>query len=156
MKTCIKCGNEFSVRDCPECSRKRVAAWRERFPDKAKETSARFRADNVEKRRNQTKEWAAEHPDKKRARNHVRRSRIAGSGGRLSADIVEKLMALQKGRCPCCGSVLGNNFHIDHIVPLALGGGNIDSNVQLLRPECNLKKRSKHPVEFMQERGFLI
>ena len=38
----------------------------------------------------------------------------------------------------------------------ALGGLNADSNMQLLRAECNLQKSAKHPVDFMQSRGFLL
>lgn len=40
-------------------------------------------------------------------------------------------------------------------MPIARGGSNTDDNVQLLCPACNLKKSAKHPVDFMQERGFL-
>jgi hypothetical protein len=29
-------------------------------------------------------------------------------------------------------------------------------NVQLLCPPCNLKKHAKDPIQFMQERGFLL
>lgn len=45
---------------------------------------------------------------------------------------------------------------MDHIVPLALGGSNTDGNIQLLRATCNQQKHAKHPVVFMQERGFLL
>jgi len=36
------------------------------------------------------------------------------------------------------------------------GGSNTDDNMQLLRKLCNLQKHAKHPVDFMQERGFLL
>ena len=65
-------------------------------------------------------------------------------------------MVLQKGLCPCCRKPLGNDYHMDHIIPLALGGSNGDNNIQLLRSECNLEKQAKHPVDFMQSRGFLL
>jgi len=45
---------------------------------------------------------------------------------------------------------------MDHIVPLAKGGKNIDSNIQLTCPKCNLEKNSKDPIEFMQSRGYLL
>jgi 5-methylcytosine-specific restriction endonuclease McrA len=51
---------------------------------------------------------------------------------------------------------LGDNYHIDHIMPLALGGSNTDDNIQLLRQRCNNQKCAKHPVDFMQSRGFLL
>ncbi len=36
------------------------------------------------------------------------------------------------------------------------GGANIDGNIQLLTGLCNRQKHTKHPVDFMQERGFLL
>lgn len=45
---------------------------------------------------------------------------------------------------------------MDHIMPLALGGTNTDDNIQLLCPTCNRSKHAKHPVDFMQQRGFLL
>jgi 5-methylcytosine-specific restriction endonuclease McrA len=51
---------------------------------------------------------------------------------------------------------LGDNYHLDHIVPLAIGGTNTDDNIQLLRQKCNQQKSAKHPIDFMQSRGFLL
>jgi len=51
---------------------------------------------------------------------------------------------------------LGDDFHMDHIMPIALGGSNTDDNMQLLRKECNLQKQAKHPIDFMQSRGLLL
>jgi 5-methylcytosine-specific restriction endonuclease McrA len=65
--------------------------------------------------------------------------------GKLSQDIEMRLFAAQNGLCVCCGCNLGNNYHVDHIMPLALGGTNTDDNVQLLRAECNMRKAAKHP-----------
>jgi len=78
------------------------------------------------------------------------------NGGYLSIGIIKKLFALQKGKCACCGIPLGDDYHLDHIMPISLGGKNNDWNVQLLRKLCNLQKQNKHPVEFMQSRGFLL
>lgn len=91
-----------------------------------------------------------------RRKEHGRRARKRYSGGNLSIGLSERLYKLQRGQCPCCGQPLGGSYHMDHIVPLALGGANSDDNIQLLRKECNLSKGSKHPIAFMQSRGFLI
>lgn len=45
---------------------------------------------------------------------------------------------------------------MDHVVPLALGGPHHDSNMQLLRKLCNLRKSAKHPVDYMQSKGKLL
>jgi 5-methylcytosine-specific restriction endonuclease McrA len=34
------------------------------------------------------------------------------------------------------------------VVPLVLGGGNGPENIVVCCPNCNLKKHSKHPMEF--------
>lgn len=41
-------------------------------------------------------------------------------------------------------------------MPLALGGANEDWNIQLLRQRCNNQKKAKHPVDFMQSKGYLL
>lgn len=117
-------------------------AWRTANPDKAREATARWRAANPEKA-----------SESKRRANHARRARSVGV---LSPGIVARLYELQRGKCACCRLPLGNNYHLDHVVPLALGGSNTDDNVQLLRPQCNQKKSKRHPVEYMQSKGFLL
>lgn len=42
-------------------------------------------------------------------------------------------------------------FHIDHFVPLALGGKNEDWNILLTCPTCNGRKHAKHPAQFLRE-----
>jgi len=118
----------------------RIDAWRMANPEKmAKSASA----------------WAKAHPDARRVNENNRRAKIQTTGT-LSAGLPEKLFKLQKGRCACCGLSLGENYHLDHIMPLALGGTNTDNNIQLLRAKCNQQKHAKHPVAFMQERGLLL
>lgn len=88
--------------------------------------------------------------------SHNRRARVAAVGGTLSRDIEKRLYDLQDGKCPCCHKPLGKDYHIDHIIPIALGGSNSDDNVQLMRKRCNLEKNKKHPVDYMQSKGFLL
>lgn len=100
--------------------------------------------------------WHVKNPDARRLHGQNRRSRLRNSVGMLSIGLGERLFKLQKGKCPCCGLPLGNDYHLDHINPLSLGGSNEDSNIQLLRPICNSKKHAKHPIDFMQSKGFLL
>lgn len=71
---------------------------------------------------------------------------------KLSTDISARLYAKQRGMCPCCNRPLGRNYHIDHIMPIALGGTNTDDNVQLLRASCNAAKGASHPDAFRDHR----
>lgn len=148
-------------------------AWAEKFPEKIREKARRYYARNSEKCRARSRmyystfnEKASESRNKYRAKPEYRaidqnnqmrrRARVAISAGSLSLGIVEQLIRAQKGKCACCGERLGADYHIDHIMPLALGGKHEDSNIQLLHARCNLQKHAKHPVDFMRERGFLL
>lgn len=123
---------------------------------KARGYSAKWRENNPEKVREKRAIWNRSNPDKCRVYSHNRRAKKRESGGKLSPDIAKRLFKLQRGKCACCGIPLGDDYHLDHIIPLELGGSNNDCNVQLLRTSCNLKKGARHPVEFMQSRGFLL
>ena len=47
----------------------------------------------------------------------------------------------QQGICPGCRDrFTEDEFHIDHIIPLAHGGSNELNNLQLLCRDCNLRK----------------
>lgn len=150
---------------------KYVAAWREANQDRYQASaaaylvanrqhinfrSAAYRRLNKRKIRARTVIWSKANPERIRAYNHNRRARVANAIGTLSFDLSEKLFALQKGMCPCCRMPLGNDFHMDHIEPLALGGSNTDDNIQLLRKSCNHQKSALDPIDFMQRRGFLL
>lgn len=138
----------------PEKARARQAAWRAANPDKVRQYSAMAyaRADK-QKRKSIIAEWHKKNPRARGIHEHNRRARASG---KLSPDLPQKLFALQKGKCACCKRPLGKDYHLDHILPLALGGENVDSNMQLLRALCNMQKHKKHPVDFMQQRGYLL
>ena len=134
----------------------KAAAYRADNRDNCIAYGARWRAANREQARAAIAAWAAATPDKLRAYAQNRRARKRERGGKLSPDIAARLLKLQKGKCACCRQKLGDDYHLDHIVPLALGGANTDENMQLLRAVCNLQKSTKHPAEFMRQRGFLL
>lgn len=122
----------------PEKQMKAVASWNERNKDRCSENK---------------KKWNKQNKDHKRILTTNRRRKMAG--GTISKERIASLLVKQNGRCPCCKTGL-EKFHVDHIMPIALGGTNTDDNIQLLCPSCNLKKNAKHPVDFMQSLGFLI
>lgn len=136
------------------------SAWSAANPEKVKALRVKWRVANREKCSAATAKWAAVNREKVRKANRVyqqnRDARKRANGGKLSKDIAERLFKLQKGKCPCCGEPLGNDYHLDHITPIVLGGANEDWNIQLLRSACNNQKRARHPVDFMQSKGFLL
>jgi len=148
--------NDNWVKRNPEKALEKVIRWQKDNPRKVLEIRARHYAENREKALALAVKWHKEHPEAGRIANHNRRAREKKNGGRLSRGIVEKLFKLQRGKCACCGKPLGDKFHLDHKVPIALGGPNDDSNMQLLTQRCNAQKGSKDPIDFMRARGFLL
>ena len=148
-----------------------LARWRAANPEKVRAIDAKYRASHIEKVAAKNAKWQAANPDKIKAINakwcaanpeyvrikkQNRRARKRENGGVLSKGLAEKLFKLQRGKCACCGEPLGDDYHLDHITPLVLGGPNTDDNIQLLRSRCNLQKNAKHPIDFMQSKGFLL
>lgn len=88
--------------------------------------------------------WQREHPESKRATSSRRRS---ATGSHTAADIAEQV-ARQRGRCFWCKAKVGDDYHVDHVVPLALGGSNDPENIVAACPACNLRKGAKHPMEW--------
>lgn len=137
----------------------RSAEWRARNPEQSETAKLRaklWREHHPERAAELARRWRQANPQQRRIQYHTRRARKNASGGKLSPGLALKLYRLQKGRCACCGAHLRSRFELDHIMPLALGGRNDDANIQLLLPECNNKKRARHPVDYMRSKGFLI
>lgn len=131
-------------------------AWYAKNRDKMRRLAKEDNLKNPNKNRDRVKRWKENFPEraKQTAINaHVRRK---GAEGTHTAEEVQRLFKLQKGLCIVCRRELKANYHQDHIVPLAAGGTNWISNIQLLCPPCNNTKGAKDPIAFMQERGHLL
>jgi len=90
----------------------------------------------------------AQIPDVLRARSHSMRAARAKAAGKHTAADVRSQFARQKGRCYWCGKKVGLTYHVDHVVPLSLGGSNGLENIVVSCAGCNLKKHAKHPMDF--------
>jgi 5-methylcytosine-specific restriction endonuclease McrA len=95
-------------------------------------------------------------PEKIAARNAKSHARRIKAPGTYTADDVKALMALQRGLCAACRCSIRLRFEVDHVMPLARGGSNDRKNLQLLCRSCNRRKQAKHPIDFMQSKGFLL
>lgn len=130
--------------------------WREENRQKYNEQKRAWKIANPEKVRAQARAAYAKNPERELAKAHSRRVKSPETGTVFTRKDVARILLLQRGKCACCASSLGARFHRDHIIPLALGGTNDHLNIQLLCAPCNRKKSAKHPVDFMQENGFLL
>ena len=102
-----------------------------------------------------TKSYRAANPDRVRGWAHKRREH-GKVLSRLPYGTIPKLRKNQGNKCIYCDFCLDDVYHVDHILPIALGGKHEPSNLQLLCPTCNLRKSSKHPEDFAQSLGLLL
>lgn len=144
-KPCRICKSEdrFPSGPCRPCAKRRALT-----ADARREYQRKWYAGNKEKHNDRRSRWLNSSPTKKRDINRQKDHKKRKAAGKISKGINERLFAEQMGVCACCGDMLGNNYHLDHIMPIALGGTNEDQNLQLLRAECNMKKGAKHPDEW--------
>jgi len=63
---------------------------------------------------------------------------------------------MQRWKCAVCAVGIKDNYHLDHITPLARGGKHEPRNLQLLCPTCNVRKSAKDPIAYMRELGRLL
>jgi len=105
-------------------------------------------------------EYNSENPEKSAERSRNRRARKRNAEGKHTAEDVRAIFSAQRGLCANCKTKLfksgAKKYHIDHIMPLALGGTNWPSNLQCLCQFCNQSKHAKDPVAWARGQGRLI
>lgn len=116
----------------------------------------RYRQENLEKIRASDRRYTKENHTRLCFVYKANKAKRRAAGKMLGAGDIKSLLAQQKNRCAICRIVLRKGFHLDHVMPIALGGTNEKTNFQCLCRACNLSKSKKHPIDFMQERGFLL
>ena len=170
---------------CPECKQcvrarstayakanveKRLASckkYRDSYPDRVKQTQKNAYLKDKSDQSAARHQWAKDNKEtvlaakaKYRASNRqflnaINATRRAADGNHTGNQI-KSLLSSQKYQCACCKSSIEAGYHKDHITPLKLGGSNDILNIQLLCRTCNLSKGAKDPIQFMQEKGFLL
>lgn len=133
---------------CVGCVRSRATAFdksgkRKRWPDERAEAQQKYLAKPAKREQH---------------RCHIRnyRARKRAATGAHTPEDIEALMALQNGKCAYCKRSLKRWREVDHIVPLASGGPNGRSNLQLLCRSCNARKSHLDPIEFAKRNGMLV
>lgn len=117
---------------------KKVSRDRRRDSGKGAEALRNYRKKNPEK----AKEFS------------VRRS--GRKLGKLPSGTVKKIGMMQRWKCAICHVDAKEGYHVDHVIPLALGGKHEPLNLQILCPTCNVRKAAKHPIDYMQSIGLLL
>ncbi|MHC0429219.1 HNH endonuclease [Streptomyces sp. O3] len=76
-------------------------------------------------------------------RSHRKRREAIARGHNAAALLRKAVRRASGGRCRVClGWYLPSQVDIDHVIPLALGGEDVDGNVQVLCKRCHRTKTS--------------
>lgn len=128
------------------------AKWKE-SRERNKDYRKQWREENRSRLNALMVAWKAANPAKVKAIDCRRRGRM--SNGSHSAGDILKILAAQNLACRYCSADLSDGYHIDHRIPLCLGGSNWPENLQALCAPCNLSKGGKHPDVFEAQIGFV-
>lgn len=162
------CERRVVGRACVECSKEHDLATRgdrliyfkeynKANPEKTKIAQERYREKNRERVLEGYKTYRSR-PESKKRRAQIQRDRNGknrAGGGSVKPEHVSTIFELQKGKCASCLQKL-DKYHADHIMPIALGGRHEPANIQILCPDCNLKKGKTHPIDWAKKNGRLL
>jgi len=125
-----------------------TAKWRDANKDKVTAYKRAWTEKHAEQEKRSKRAWKMANPEAVAAQDRNRKARKRSAEGTHTAADVRSQYARQKGRCFYCGQRLTEKYHVDHVVPLAKGGGNGPENLVIACPTCNLNKAAKHPMDF--------
>jgi 5-methylcytosine-specific restriction endonuclease McrA len=121
--------------------------------ERANARTAARSAEDLRRIRETRKAWREANPELHRARRRLeaQRRRALAGGYRVeyvSPSVIGLLIQAQGERCVYCRIFQPAQWHVDHIMPLALGGAHEETNFQMLCADCNVAKGARHPDEF--------
>lgn len=152
----LESGNEYEVKEGWMLKGSIGDFNRPDYDELAKSLQASRAAISYEKNRKQrikkASDYQKENKEKTNTRNRNRRARRLQAEGSHTLEEIAELLKEQDNRCACCGYDISDDRHLDHIMPLALGGSNYIENLQWLCSFCNLSKNDRHPDDWEKYR----
>jgi hypothetical protein len=141
---CKACRAEYR-----EANRERILEYNRQWYEANRERRRRYCEANREQRREYNRQWAKENPDKHRAKEALRRARKRQAATEpFTVEDVKRIWG-ENPICVYCQERPAE--HWDHFVPLSKGGRHSVHNLFPACAECNLRKRDKHPWEWILE-----
>jgi 5-methylcytosine-specific restriction endonuclease McrA len=112
----------------------RRRAWRKENPSLAKQRDRKYR-----------EKYYSQRLANNAARRALRKNASVGDVG-----VIKRWVARWRSKsvvaCYWCGGrQAGSMCHVDHIVPLSMGGKHSIENLAISCPDCNIKKHAAHP-----------
>jgi 5-methylcytosine-specific restriction endonuclease McrA len=125
--------------------------WRniETSREKTKERNRKRRKENGERMRAVENAYFKKNPEKRHLKNAKCRAQRYAARGRASAPQIRLRMQMFGNKCSYCA--VGQQEHIDHLIPIKLGGTNWPANLRPSCASCNHKKKAM-PAKVWLER----
>jgi len=150
---------KITNKECSECSRIRNRQWLKDNPEKSRAKSNKLYVKHHEYIKARSLKYQKENPMVSVICQENRRAKLKEVGGRASRDEIDDIFEKQGYLCVYCRKDLKNanlkERHIDHIMPIFLGGSGDIGNLQILCAPCNHKKGRKHPDVFEKMIGYI-
>lgn len=148
--------NQKKRMDIPEVKKRHsdfMKEWYVENRDYRIKQNASWRDKNRDAMYEKNKEWRENNPERMREYWIRRRCSKSNAEGTHTADDVSSIYARQNGLCVYCDADLSLGYHVDHIMPIALGGSNWPDNLQCLCQKCNQSKNKSHPDDWHERIG---
>lgn len=130
-----------------ERKRQKDKEWRERNRERKAANDKRWAVENRDKRNAAVARYRERHPEIARIRDMAQKARERGVP-KPNVETRDYMMILTSDPCSYCG---GPMEHIDHIEPLARGGGGEWDNLTAACGSCNQSKNAKRLLAFLLE-----
>jgi 5-methylcytosine-specific restriction endonuclease McrA len=130
-------------------NREQKRVFRLSYPERNREIARAWAAANREKLKVLARQYRAADPARYAAYTLKWRLLKKQAHGSHTQRQIDDLYALSQGQCTVCKRELCGRYHADHILPLTKGGSDDISNIQILCPSCNGKKRNQDFAEFL-------
>lgn len=121
---------------------------RKEHPEISKEIQRKYRKEHPVARAEYQRKYREAHREYYAAWMRCRRAREAGNGGYYPMEHMEITWKVFGKECAYCGDTIGP-FHLDHFVPIALGGPTTIENMVVTCARCNISKSAKPPQDWL-------
>lgn len=159
--------------DCKDCCAARKKKWKENNRDKVLAEKRRYRErhkDKINARireyRTENKEYVNELKRKAYEENRERylelqrirkrryKARKRSNGGSYTSDELDDCLHYFNYRCAYTGEPLGDDYHMDHVVPVSKGGSSNIWNMVPSLPHVNISKLDRDMTEWYKEQDY--
>jgi 5-methylcytosine-specific restriction endonuclease McrA len=139
---------------------------RETNPERHRMNARRWQQANYERNRNNSRRWQQANRDITRKYDRTRYSKRYKSNPEYYYELNRRRRARKaatvpqrwrRSECPnhlcywCGTEITPDTTHVDHIMPLSLGGPHTPENTASTCAPCNLAKHNKHPLVWIAQ-----